>query len=230
MPRAPEHARLPQQRRHRVAPRLRRPAGGLALLPLSRAAEEVQLLHGDGHPGNVFHQAATDRFTWIDFQLKHVGPPGFELTQGLPLGLNGADRGMFERVVAAYYAAFIAAAPAGTAELYTAAECWEDFLFGIYLWGLAIPPVTIQLVRKACSQPEDDPALGVRRLGMADQVHEFRTCLRVIGELAAQRTGDRIAALFLDATHDHTKVLALDDDADALGAEHFFDGLCHLHR
>ena len=132
----------------------------LAILKKMGARKVQTLLHGDGHPGNVFHQAATDRFTWIDFQLTHVGPPGFELSQGLPLGLNGADRAMFERVVAAYYAAFIAAAPAGTAEQYTAAECWEDFLFGIYLWGLAITPLMIPLLRNACSLPEDDPGLA----------------------------------------------------------------------
>ena len=78
------------------------------------ASRKVQtMIHGDGHPGNMFFQEESKQFTWIDFQAVHKGPPGWELSQGLPLALNGADLPMFKRVVSAYYAAFINQGSAG---------------------------------------------------------------------------------------------------------------------
>lgn len=41
------------------------------------------LVHGDGHPGNMFFQKGIDTFTWIDWQMYHAGPPGWECGQVL---------------------------------------------------------------------------------------------------------------------------------------------------
>ena len=82
-------------------------------------------------------------------------------------------------------------APAGTAELYTAAECWEDFLFGIYLWGLAITPLIIPLLRKACSLPDDNPGLAGLRA-----VFVGRRLLAVVGIVVEDVGGDALGDLW----------------------------------
>ena len=71
----------------------------LAILEKMGSRKVQTLIHGDGHPGNLFYQEESDKFTWIDWQAVHKGPPGWELSQGLPLALNGATGGSFKRVV-----------------------------------------------------------------------------------------------------------------------------------
>ena len=122
------------------------------------------MIHGDAHPGNVFFQAESKQFTWIDFQCLHKGPPGWELSQGLPLALQDADLPMFKRVVKTYYDAFVAAAPDGTATLYTEEECWEDFMLGCLLWSFAYTKINMQSLPPLLSLPEDSPILGAWRV------------------------------------------------------------------
>ena len=71
----------------------------LAILEKMGSRKVQTLIHGDGHPGNLFYQEESDKFTWIDWQAVHKGPPGWELSQGLPLALNGATGESFKRVV-----------------------------------------------------------------------------------------------------------------------------------
>lgn len=136
----------------------------VAILKKMGSRKVQTMIHGDGHPGNVFYQEETKKFTWIDFQAVHKGPPGWELSQGLPLAMKGADMAMFKRVVATYYATFLEAAPAGTAELYTEDECWEDFMLGQFLWQLAYTNISMQALPAIAQAPDDDPMLAAFRV------------------------------------------------------------------
>ena len=89
---------------------------------------------GDGHPGNVFRDAVTKEFKWIDFQGVHKGPPGFDLSQGLGLGVQGASKDVLLQICKDYYATLVETGPAGLEAEYTFEMLWEDFLGGMILW------------------------------------------------------------------------------------------------
>ena len=63
--------------------------GGKAVLVKACAVlggRKVQtLLHGDGHPGNVFRTQATGQLTWIDFQGWVLAHPDSRLRRALEL-------------------------------------------------------------------------------------------------------------------------------------------------
>ena len=54
----------------------------------------------------------------------------------------------------AYYTAFIEAAPEGTQDLYTFDECWEDYMLGQFLWGLAYTKINLQALPKVYAKAE----------------------------------------------------------------------------
>eukprot|EP01052_Picozoa_sp_SAG31_P041861 SAG31_NODE_6467_length_2006_cov_1.609334_1_plen_129_part_00 len=101
---------------------------------------------------------------FADFQAVHKGPPGWELSQGLPLGLNNANEAMFRRIANNYYKSFLAAAPQGTAKLYTEEDCWEDFVLGTVVWQFAYTKINLQTLPGFFALPDDDPVLNAWRV------------------------------------------------------------------
>ena len=93
------------------------------------------LIHGDGHPGNLFQHKPSKEYTWIDWQLYTAGPPGFEIAQGIGLGLQKPSKAAAEEVAKGYYAELLKQGPPGLAEEYTYDMLWEDMLCGMLLWN-----------------------------------------------------------------------------------------------
>merc|ERR1711937_34163 len=114
-------------------------AGEKGLLILKRicnifASRPQTLMHGDGHPGNLFRDNSTMSFKWIDFQGVHKGPPGMDIAQGLGLGVQGASKDVILEIVKDYYAALVEHGPEGLEAEYTFDMLWEDFRCGMLIW------------------------------------------------------------------------------------------------
>mmetsp|Transcript_19697 Transcript_19697/g.51266 ORF Transcript_19697/g.51266 Transcript_19697/m.51266 type:complete len:465 (+) Transcript_19697:159-1553(+) len=148
-------------------PRFKPPNG----VPLMYKACEIlgsrkgkTLCHGDGHPGNLFRNTRTGAIKWLDFQGYAVGPPGFDLAQGLSLGVLGASKDKLRGMVEAYYAKLLEYGPPSVQDVYPLETCWEDFLIAMVVWYPAYIVVHTLSLPTIKGSPEELVRLGGYKL------------------------------------------------------------------
>ncbi len=106
----------------------------------------LTLCHGELHPGHAHMNVVTNEFTFGGgWRLVSAAPPGSDLSVGILTALQPCTRAQMRGIVNTYYAALVAAA-AGTdiASVYSADDCWEDFLVGCLLWCCTAPVLELE--------------------------------------------------------------------------------------
>ena len=90
------------------------------------------LCHGDARCENIFESKTDGSYTFIDWQMVSLSPPGCEVMQLLGFSMQGssADLSNYDKIVSLvdyYYATLVSNAPGIAADGYTLEMCKADF-------------------------------------------------------------------------------------------------------